>query len=191
MSRWLKESATSSCKPRLLKRPAKVPTWTKDLTLEIYTKQLLTWTDILEDIPEHVMYQDLMEPLKTNKEVKGLPRYVGEHVLPTLEKKSDQTILKVLDLLDSKYGRTKTERIEEIMDEWIKFKDDSFEDDRELLLGMKELRQRKKELNITEDEWDTVWMLTIVKKRKKIDKFIFQALRDIVKQGGDDVIKKF
>ena len=58
-----------------------------------------------------------MESLKTNKEVKDLPRYVREHVLPALEKKSDQTVLKVLDLLDSKYGRMKTERIEEIMDE--------------------------------------------------------------------------
>ena len=77
------------------------------------------------------------------------------------------------------------------MDKWMKFKDDSFEDDGELLLGIKELRQRKKEMKVTEDEWDAVWMLTIVKKRKKIDKFIFQALRDIVKQGGDDMIKKF
>ena len=34
-------------------------------------------------------------------------------------------------------------------------------------------------------------MLTIVKKRKRIDKFIYQALRDVVKLGGDDVIKNF
>ena len=58
-----------------------------------------------------------MESLKTNKEVKGLPRYVGEHVLPTLEKKTDQTITKVLDLLAIKYGRTKTEKIEELMED--------------------------------------------------------------------------
>ena len=32
-------------------------------------------------------------------------------------------------------------------------------------------------------------MLTVVKKRKRIDKFIQQALRDVVKLGGDDVIK--
>ena len=51
------------------------------------------------------------------------------------------------------------------MDEWMKFKDDNFEDDGELLLGMKELRQRKNELKVTEDEWDTVWMLTIMKRR--------------------------
>ena len=53
-----------------LLKPAKVPTWTKDLTLETYTKQLLTWSDILEDIPKYIKYQDLMESLKTKKEVK-------------------------------------------------------------------------------------------------------------------------
>ena len=29
------------------------------------------------------------------------------------------------------------------------------------------------------------------KKRKRIDKFIYQALRDVVKLGGDNVIKNF
>ena len=109
--------STTGGKTKLLMKPVKVSTWTKDLTLETYTKQLLTWSDILKAIPEYIKYTDMMESLKTNKEVKGLPRYVGEHVLPTLKKKSDQTILKVLDLLDSKYGRMKTERIEEIMGE--------------------------------------------------------------------------
>ena len=46
-------------------------------------------------------------------------------------------------------------------------------------------------MNVTEDEWDAVWMLTIVKRRKKIDRFIHQALRDVVKQGGDNIIKSF
>ena len=132
-----------------------------------------------------------MKSLKTNKEIKGLPRYVGEHVHPTLEKNTDQTMAKVLDLLALKYGRTKTEKIEEIMEDWMKFKDDQFENDGELLLGMKELKQRKRDLKITEDEWDAVWMLSIVKKRKRIDKFIHQALRDVVKLGGDYVIKNF
>ena len=34
-------------------------------------------------------------------------------------------------------------------------------------------------------------MLTIVKKRKRIDKFIHQALRDVVKFGGDNIVKNF
>ena len=76
-----------------------------------------------------------MESLKTNKEVKGLPRNDGEHILPTRDKKTDQTDLKVLNLLNTKYVRTYTERIEELMDEWIKFKDDQFEDEGEFLRG--------------------------------------------------------
>ena len=34
-------------------------------------------------------------------------------------------------------------------------------------------------------------MLRIVKKRKRLDRFIYQALRDVVKLGGEDVIKNF
>ena len=46
-----------------------------------------------------------MESLKTNKDVKDLPRYVGEHIPPVLEQKQDQTIKKALELLEAKYGR--------------------------------------------------------------------------------------
>ena len=69
--------------------------------------------------------------------------------------------------------------------------DDQFEDDGELLLGMRVLRQKKKDFKVTEDEWDAVWMLLIVKRRKKIDKFVQKALRYVVKLGGVDVIKNF
>ena len=34
-------------------------------------------------------------------------------------------------------------------------------------------------------------MLGIIKKRKKLDKFVYQSLRDIVKAGGDNVIQNF
>ena len=88
----------------------------------------------------------MIKGLKNNKEIKGLPRYVGEHILPVLERKTDQTMKCVLELLDIKYGRTRTEKIEEIVEDWMKFRDDQFEDDRELLLGMKEINQRRKEL---------------------------------------------
>ena len=73
----------------------------------------------------------------------------------------------------------------------MEFQDDQFENNAELLLGMKEINQRRKELNMKEDEWVAVWMLSIIKKRKKIDIFIYQALRDVVKLGGDNVIKNF
>ena len=69
--------------------------------------------------------------MKTNKEIKGLPRHIDEHVLPVLVKKQDQTIDKVLGLLDVKYGRTRTEKIEEYVDNILKFREDQYEDDGE------------------------------------------------------------
>ena len=46
----------SSQKPRKLTKPAKVPSWTKDMSLETYVKQLTTWQEINEDIPEFAKY---------------------------------------------------------------------------------------------------------------------------------------
>ena len=66
----IEDAGTSENKPRLLTKPAKVPVWTKDITLETYTKQINAWSTVLKDIPEHVKYADLVESLKTNKEIK-------------------------------------------------------------------------------------------------------------------------
>ena len=117
-----------------------------------------------------------MESLKTNKDIKGLSKYIEEHILPVLENKEDQTIKKVLEILSIKYGRTRIEKIEDFMDEWTKFKGNKDDNDGELLLGMKEINQRRKELKMTEDKWVVTWMLGIVKKRNKLDKFAYQAL---------------
>ena len=54
-----------------LTKPAKVPLWTKDMSLEMYTKQLATWQDINEDVPEYVKYHDLIEELKRNKDIRS------------------------------------------------------------------------------------------------------------------------
>ena len=144
--------STVNNKPKLLTKPAKVPMWTKDLTLETYIKQVQSWTDVLEDIPEHVKFADLIESLKTNKEIKGLQKYVGEHILPVLETKVDQTLKKVLEILILKYGHTRVEQIEDFMEDWSNFRDDQYEDDVELLLGTRVLNQRQRELKMREDK---------------------------------------
>ena len=66
-------------------------------------------------------FHDLMENLKMNKDIKDLPRYVGEHVLQVLELKQDQTIKKALELLKVKYCRSRTEKIEECFNDILKF----------------------------------------------------------------------
>ena len=54
---------SSSPRPAKLTKPAKVPSWTKDMSLETYVKQLTTWQEINEDIPEFAKYHKLIEEL--------------------------------------------------------------------------------------------------------------------------------
>ena len=99
----------------------------------------MTWTDINEDVPEYAKYHNLIEELKKNKDIRGLQKYVTEHILPVLIKKSDQTLEKVVGLLDKKYGRLRTEKVEEAVEDMMRFREDSYEEDDELIMAIKEL----------------------------------------------------
>ena len=46
-------------------------------------------------------------------------------------------------------------------------------------------------MEITKDKWFTAWMLGRVKKRKKINSHELRSLRNVVKRGGDTIIKDF
>ena len=101
------------------------------------------------------------------------------------------TINKVVRLLDVKYGRTRTEKVKEYVDDLLKLQEDQYEDDDELILAMKELNQKRQELKMNQEEWYDVWMLGKMRKRRKMDSYDIQALRYVVKEGGADVIDKF
>ena len=77
------------------------------------------------------------------------------------------------------------------MEDWLKFKEDQYEDNGDSILAMKEINQRHKELKMMEDEWFAIWMLGNVRKRKIIDKIEYQSLWQIVKEGSTDVLEKF
>ena len=124
-----KEETVSGVRISKLNKPAKVPSWTRDLTLETYIKQVKTWNDVNKDVLVNTKYQDFVEGLKTNKEKKGLPRFMVEHVLPVLEKKQDQTVKKVIKLLDVKCRWTWIEKIEEYLQDWLEFKEDRFKEE--------------------------------------------------------------
>ena len=49
---------------------------------------------------------------------------------------------------------------------------------------MVKFRRRKEELSIGEEEWHGVWMLKKVQKRRGMEHFQYQALRDVLKQDG-------
>ena len=56
---------------------------------------------------------------------------------------------------------------------------------------MTELRQRRLELEMSFDEFDSVWMLEKMRKRRKMENFELQSLRNVVKEGGPDVVENF
>ena len=90
-----------------------------------------------------------------------------------------------------KYGRSRTEQIEELVDDLLNFREDQYEDDGELLLAMKDIRRRETEMKITRDEWLVTWMLGRIKKRKRDDPHEIQTLRDVVKKAEDKVVENF
>ena len=97
---------------------------------------------------------------------------------------------KVVKLLNKKYGRSHTEKVEEAVEDMLMFREDCYEEDDELIMAMKELNQRRKVLKIMYNEFFSVWMLGKIKRRKKMEGFEIQALRDVVKEGGEEVLEK-
>ena len=93
--------------------------------------------------------------------------------------------------MNERYGRTRTEKVEEAIEELFKFREDQYEDDDELMLAMSELRQRRVELELTFNEFHIVWMLKKLKKRRKMENYKLQTLREVVKENGPAIVQNF
>ena len=74
-----------------------------------------------------------------NKEIEGLSLYIGEHVVGKLDTVEKQTVKGLIELLNTKYGRTRLEELEEIMEDWIKFNFNEHESEEEYLLAQENL----------------------------------------------------
>lgn len=148
------------------------------MSLETYTKQITTWRGINEDVPEYVKFHDLVEEHKKN-------------ILPILIRKTDQTLDKVIKLLDAKYRRSRTDKVKEAIEDLLKFREDQYEDDDELILAMRELRQKCVKLKMTFEEFHSGWILPKLKKQKRMENFEIQALRNVAKESGPNLVENF
>ena len=88
--------------------------------------------------------------------------------LNTVEK---QKIKEVIECLESSNGRTRLEKLEELISEWMKFWKDDYDDEDGLLQAMIEHQRRKEKMKIVEKEWHAVWLLKKVQKRRGIEHF--------------------
>ena len=73
------------------------------MSLEIFITQLKIWQTSNADVPESTQFQDFVESLKINKEVKGLAKYVGVHILIVLNAVERQKIKEVIELSEKRY----------------------------------------------------------------------------------------
>ena len=74
-------------------------------------------------------------------------------------------IKKVLEILSIKYGHTRIEKIEDFLEEQTKFKGEEYDDDGELLLGMKEINQKKDEQKMN---WSSPGCLVLLRKGRSL-----------------------
>ena len=86
-------------RPNKLVKAAKVPSWSKDMKLDAYLKALEVWMEMNKDVSEAVRFQDVIESLKMNKEIEGLAKYVGEHVIARLDTIEKHKVKEIIELL--------------------------------------------------------------------------------------------
>merc|ERR1711989_49279 len=120
-------------------KPAKVPVWSKGMQLTHFIKSLEVWIENNKDLPEHSKYNEILESLKLNKEIEGLSLYIGEHIVGKLDTVEKQTVKGLIELLKTKYGRTRQEELEELMMEWLKFDFNEYEGEEDYLLAQEKL----------------------------------------------------
>merc|ERR1712115_121174 len=171
--------------------PAKVPVWSKGMQLTPFLKSIEVWIENNKDLPEHSKYNEIIESLKLNKEIEGLSLYIGEHIVGKLDTVEKQTVKGLIELLKTKYGRTRQEELEELMMEWLKFDFNEYESEEDYLLAQEKLIARQEEKDISMKEWSTVWMMYGATQRQGTTDYHLQELRKVVKARGTNMQKEF
>ena len=92
-----------------------------------------------------------------------------------------QTIKEILQQLDIKYGRTRLEELEELMEEWIKFNFNEHENEEEYLFAQEKLISRQNEKKVTLTEWNAIWMMYGAKYYTANQRLITQQIGSIFK----------
>merc|ERR1711867_319619 len=178
-------------RPNKLVKPAVVPSWSKGMKLQAYKKSIEVWMEMNKDMSETARYQDVIESLKLNKDIEGLAKYIGEHVVGKLDTIEKQKVKEIIELLDLKYGRTRVEELEELTEDWIKFNFNEHESEEEYLFAQEKMIARQEEKQVSLQEWNTVRMMYGAKQRKGIENYQLLELRKVVKADNVEVQKEF
>ena len=152
--------------PSKLVKPTKVPSWGTGMKYKAYKKSIEVWEQNNKDMPEPARYQEVIESIKQNKNIEDLARYAGEHIVGTLDAAERQNIKEILKLLYIKFGRTRLEELEELMEEWIKFNFNEHDSEEDYIFSQEKIIARQNETKVTLAEWNANRKLPITSVKK-------------------------
>ena len=78
--------------------------------------------------------------MKHNKDIKGLAKYVGEHILTTLNTVEKQKAKVVIECLEVRYRQIRLEKLKELVTDYVKFREDDYEDEDDVGVSKKKGR---------------------------------------------------
>ena len=67
---------------------------------------------------------------------------------------------------DLKYGRTRLQELEEIMEDWINYNFHKHESEEECWLAQEKMTKVQEEIQVSLEKWNTVWMMFAAKQRR-------------------------
>ena len=189
LEQLLKSSLT---KPSKLVKVSKPPLWTKDMSFETFKIQIERWNTKEKDISEVDKHHELIENMKTNKDVKDLAKYVNDEITEKNLKVEDQTVSKILDILEEKYGRSDLEKIEKAWEDLRSFKVSPDDNPEEVIMKMKKIVgdvTEKVDIKKNSEKFFSVWMLQSMNNAKYLSDFESQALRNELKGNEETKIE--
>ena len=121
MEKLLSSQSHNSEKPAQLVKSKLPPQWIGQ-AYEVFEKEIEEWNDASKE-EEYEKYSKLMESLKKNTEIKGLKEYIIESLIPTMNGKDrkEMTVLLLLENLRARYGKTKMEKLKEVLKKITEF----------------------------------------------------------------------
>ena len=114
-------------KPTQLINAKMPPSWIGQ-DYEVFEKEMKEWSEMSGD-DDYEKYVKTVENLKKNNDIKGLKEYVIEVLMPIANsKKNDElTVDFVLENLRTRFGKSKVEKLKELIEKIVSFQVDSNE----------------------------------------------------------------
>ena len=129
-----------------ISKTQKVPNWIREQSLESFCNQLRTWNKS-SYAPDASKFYDVIETLKTNKEIPGLKDFVSNQIMNEIEPETINVVEKIINVIEEKYKKHPLEKITEILLEFVKFRqedDESPQDCQERYTKLFEAAKRNK-----------------------------------------------